>query len=52
MPQWNCPIAGKHDESGPAKRPTPKPAAKSATAWFVPPIQVKQPFTVSFFFNL
>ena len=43
VPQWNCPIAGKHDESGPAKRPTPKPAAKSATAWFVPPIQVEHP---------
>ena len=40
VPQWNCPIAGKHDENGPAKRPTPKPAAKSASAWFVPPIQV------------
>ena len=40
VPQWNCPIAGKHDESGPSRRPTPKPAQKSATAWFVPPIQV------------
>ena len=49
VPQWNCPIAGKHDDAGPAKRPTPKPAQKSASAWVVPPIPVRSN-SLSFFF--